>query len=193
MLICEINVAKWFHIKSPSLARCKEGDLPLFEHWTFATWHVWECAHVIGFRGQLKKLYMEASETAERNSTKLDRKSSWSEKQDGHLGLWLAETFSTSSLKPLNGIQRNLTGSKISMSSTKSVFLGPMGNWRWLPLIGWYIFDFSSETAEWNSKKLDKKQNLNVLYQVYVFSGRSVNQVGRPSLWLAETFSHSSL
>ena len=36
-----------------------------------------------------------------------------SEKQDGRPGLWLAETFSTSSLKPLNGIQRNLTGSKI--------------------------------------------------------------------------------
>ena len=36
-----------------------------------------------------------------------------SEKQDGRPGLWLAETFSTSSLKPLNRIQQNLTGSKI--------------------------------------------------------------------------------
>ena len=36
-----------------------------------------------------------------------------SEKQDGRPGLWLAETFSTSPLKLLNGIQRNLTGSKI--------------------------------------------------------------------------------
>ena len=44
-----------------------------------------------------------------------------SEKQDGHPGLWLAETFLTS-LKPLNGIQRNLTGSKISTSSTKFMF-----------------------------------------------------------------------
>ena len=34
-----------------------------------------------------------------------------SKKQDGRPGLWLAETFSTSPLKPLNGIQRNLTGS----------------------------------------------------------------------------------
>ena len=32
------------------------------------------------------------------------------EKQDGRPGLWLAETFSTSPLKPLNGIQQNLTG-----------------------------------------------------------------------------------
>ena len=45
-----------------------------------------------------------------------------SEKQDGRPGLWLAETFSTSPLRPLNGIQRNLTGSKISTSSTKFVF-----------------------------------------------------------------------
>ena len=47
-----------------------------------------------------------------------------SEKQDGCPGLWLAETFSTSPLKPFNGIQRNLTRSKISTSSTKFVFSG---------------------------------------------------------------------
>ena len=47
-----------------------------------------------------------------------------SEKQEGRPGLWLAETFSTSPLKPLNGIQGNLIGSKISTSSTKFVFLG---------------------------------------------------------------------
>ena len=44
-----------------------------------------------------------------------------SEKQDGRPGLWLAESFSTS-LKPLNRIQWNLTGSRISTSSTKFVF-----------------------------------------------------------------------
>ena len=76
--------------------------------------------------------------------------SSRSEKQDGRPGLWLAETFSTSSLKPLNRIQRNLKGSKISKPSTKFVFFGPIGKTRWppLPLIGWDIFDFSSETTE---------------------------------------------
>ena len=94
-----------------------------------------------------------------------------SEKQDGRPGLWLAETFSTSPLKPLNGIHGNLTGSKISTSYTKFVFLRPIGKTRWppWPLIGWDIFDFSSETAERNSTKLDRKQDLNALYQVCVF------------------------
>ena len=102
----------------------------------------------------------------------------WSEKQDGRPSLWLAETFSTSSLKPRNGIQRNLTGSKISMSSTMSVYFGLIGKRRWppQPLIGWDIFDFFSETAEQNSTKLDRKQDLNVLYQVCVFSGRLVQK-----------------
>ena len=51
------------------------------------------------------------------------------------------------------------------------MFFGPIGKTRWppWPLIGWDIFDFSSETAERNSTKLDRKQDLNVLYQVCVF------------------------
>ena len=100
-------------------------------------------------------------------------------KQDGHPGLWLAETFSTSPLKPLNGIQRNLTGSKISTFSTKFVFFGPIRKTRWppWPLIVWDISDFSSETAEQNSTKLDRKQDLNVLYQVCVFRADRKNKM----------------
>ena len=150
-----------------------------------------------------------SSETAEWNSTKLDRKqdlnvlwvyqvcvfSGWSEKQDGRPGLWLAETFSTSPLKPQNGIQRNLTGSMISTFFTKVVFFGRIGKTRWppWPLIGWDIFDFSSETAEPNSTKLDRKQDLNTLHQVCVFRADRIKQDGRPVLWLAETFSTSPL
>ena len=110
-----------------------------------------------------------------------------SEKQDGRPGLWLAETFSTSPMKPLNGIQRNFTGSKISTSSTKFVFFGPIGKTRWppWPLIGWDIFDFSSETAERNSRKLDRKQDLNVLYQVCVFRADRKNKMAAlASDWL---------
>ena len=47
-----------------------------------------------------------------------------SENQDDCSGLWLSETFSTSSLKPQNRMQWNLTGSKISISSRKLVFSG---------------------------------------------------------------------
>ena len=110
-----------------------------------------------------------------------------SEKQDCRPGLWLAETFSTSPLKPLNGIQRNLTGSKISMSSTKFVFFGSIGKTRWLPwpLIGWDIFYFSPETAEQNSTKFDRKQDLNVLYQVCVFLADRKNKMAAlASDWL---------
>ena len=109
-----------------------------------------------------------------------------SEKQDGRPGLWLAEAFSTSPLKPLNGIQRNLTGSKISTSSTMFVFFGPIGKTRWpsWPLICWDIFDFS-ETAERNSMKLDRKQDFNVLYQVCVFRADRKNKMAAlASDWL---------
>ena len=120
-----------------------------------------------------------------------------SKKQDDCPGLWLAETFSSSLLKPLKGIKRNLIGSKISTSSTKFVvffFFGPIEKTRWLPLplIGSDIFDFSSETEKRNSTKLDRKQDLNVLNQVF-FSGRSEKQDGRPGLWWAEIFSTSLL
>ena len=110
-----------------------------------------------------------------------------SEKQDGRPGLWLAETFSTSPLKSLNGIKRNLIGSKISTSSTKCVFFGPIGKTRWppWPLIDRDIFDFSSETPERNSTKLDRKQDLNVLNQVCVFRADRKNKMATlASDWL---------
>ena len=109
-----------------------------------------------------------------------------SQKQDCRPGLWLAETFSTS-LKSLNGIQRNLTGSKLFTFSTKFVFFGLIGKTTWpsWSLIGWEIFDFSDETAERISKKLDRKQDLNVLYQVCVFRADRKNKMAAPaSDWL---------
>ena len=73
------------------------------------------------------------------------------------------------------------------MSSTKFVFFGPIEKTIWLPrpLIGWDIFDFSSETAEWNLLKLDRKQDLNVLYQGRVFRADRKNKMAAPaSDWL---------
>ena len=59
------------------------------------------------------------------------------------------------------------------------MFFWPIGKTRWLPwpLIGWDIFDFSSETAEPNSMKLDRKQDLNALYQVCVFLADRKNKM----------------
>ena len=118
-----------------------------------------------------------------------------SEKQNGGPGFWLAETFSTSPLKPLIGIQRNLTGSNISTSSSKLLLFGPIGIRKWppWPLIGWDIFDFSSKTAERNSMKLDREQDLNVLYQVCVFTVDRKNKMAAlDSDWLKH-FSTSPL
>ena len=139
------------------------------------------------------------SETAKQNSTKLNRKqdlnvlykfvfSGRSEDQDGRPGLWLAETFSTSPLKLLNGIQRNLTGSKISTSFTKFVFFGPIGKTRWppWPLIGWDFFDFSFENrcTEFNETWQEARSQRPL--PNLCFSGRSEKQDGRPGLWLAD-------
>ena len=85
-------------------------------------------------------------------------------------------------------IQRNLIGSKCSTSSTNFVFFWPIGKTRWppWPLIGWEMFDFSSESAERNSTKLYRKQDLNVLYQVCVFfwADRKNKMVTLASDWL---------
>ena len=151
------------------------------------------------FRLLLWNLWMEFNETWQEARSQRPLPSlcfsGRSEKQDGRPGLWLAETFSTSSLKPVNGIQRNLTGSKISTTSTKFVFFGPIGKTRWPPgpLIGWEIFDFFSEIAERSSTKLDRKQDLNVLYQVCVFRADQKNKMAAlASDWLRH-FSTSSL
>ena len=74
------------------------------------------------FRLLLCNRWTEFNETWQQARSQCPLPSLWfsgqSKKQDGRPCLWLVETFSTSPPKPLNGIQRNLTGSKISMSST---------------------------------------------------------------------------
>ena len=60
------------------------------------------------------------------------------------------------------------------------------------PLIGWGIFDYSSETAERNSTKLDRMQDLNVLYQVCVFRADRKNKMAARSLISRDIFDCSS-
>ena len=69
--------------------------------------------------------------------------------------------FLTSPVQSLNGIQRNLTGSKISTSSLKFVFLADSKSRRahWL-LIGINLLNFTSATTKRNSTKLDWKEDL---------------------------------
>ena len=53
------------------------------------------------------------------------------------------------------------------------------------PSLTFHIFDFSSETTEQNSTKLDRKQDLNVLYQVCIFPANRKNKMAAlASDWL---------
>ena len=45
------------------------------------------------------------------------------------------------------------------------------------PLIGWVIFDFSSETTKRNLPKVDRNEELKVFYQVCVFSADRINKM----------------
>ena len=54
-----------------------------------------------------------------------------------------------------------------------------------LSSLTFHIFDFSSKTAEQNSMKLDRKQDLNVLYQVCVLGADRKNKMAAlASDWL---------
>ena len=96
------------------ITRCPSSVRPSsvvnFSHFRLLLWNRWT---------EFNKTWQEARSQRPLPSFvfRADRK-----KQDGCPCLWLAETFSTSPLKRLNGIQRNLTGSKISTSSIKFVF-----------------------------------------------------------------------
>ena len=122
------------------------------------------------------------SKIAERNSTKLDRKqdlnvlyqvcvfrAEWKNKMAALASHWLRH-FRLLFRNCLTEFNETWQETRSQRSLQSLCFLADRKT-RWLPwpLIGWDIFDFSSETAEWNSTKLDRKQDLNVLYQVCFF------------------------
>ena len=130
--------------------------------------------------------------------TKLDRKQErnvfyqvWVLQADRKKPRWppqplKAYTFSTSSMKPLNGIFPNLTGSKNSTFLTKFVFLGQSEKrWHLQSLIVCDIFDFFSEITQQNLTKFNKKQQLNVLFQACVSVPIGKNKMAVPaSYWM---------
>ena len=168
-------------MRCPSSVR-RPSSVVNFSHFRILLWNCWT---------EFKEIWQEA-----RTQHPLPSLCFWgrSEKQDGRPGLWLAETFSTSSLKLLNGILPNLSESKISTSSTKFVFLGRSEKQDGRPDL-WLADTFSTSPL----KPLNGiQQNLtgrkiSTSSTKFVFSGRSEKQDGRPCLWLAETFSTSPL
>ena len=94
-----------------------------------------------------------------------------SKKQDGRPGLWLAETFWLLLWNPWTEFNLTWQGARSQRPLPSLCFPGRLEKQNgcaglWLAET---IFDFSFETAEQNSMKLDRKQNLNVLYQVCGF------------------------
>ena len=114
--------------------------------------------------------------------------SGWSEKQNGHPALWMTETFSTSPLKLLNRFQRNLTGSKISMSSTK-FFLADLKNKMATPASDWlrhFRLLLWNGWTEFNETWQEARSQYPL--PSLCFSCQSELQDDHPGLWLAETF-----
>ena len=121
------------------------------------TWYSWSPTSVVAFVVYLSltfNIFNFFSETAEqRQNLKGSKFSTSSTKlcfwcrsliEDGCPSLWLAQTFFTS-----------LSQSPMNFDETWQDFCP-----RWLPwsLIGWNIYVFFSETAEWILTKLHRKQ-----------------------------------
>ena len=110
-----------------------------------------------------------------------------SEKQDGRPGLWLLRHFLLFLWNCWTEFNETWQEARSQSPLQSLFFFGPIGKLRWLPwpLIGWDIFDFSSETTELNLTKLDRKQDLKALYWVCVYWADWKNKMAaRASDWL---------
>ena len=85
-----------------------------------------------------------------------------------------------------NKIERNLTRGNILIFSTKFVFFGLLRKQRWSSscIIGLDIFDFFS--AKQNSIKLQKRQDIKVLYQGFFRAVRKKKKDTLSSDWLRQ-------
>ena len=94
-----------------------------------------------------------------------------SENRNGFPYLWLAKTFSTFSLQPLTEFNETVQKARYQRplpSLCYFVRVERKSKWSSCALVDWDIFNFSLQPLQ-NSKKLDRTQDLNVLYQVWVF------------------------
>ena len=115
-----------------------------------------------------------------------------SEEQDGRPGLWLAETYSTSPLQPLNGIQQNLTGSKILMSPTKFAFFGLISKQRWPPWLihqkGGTLYSGAHYVALWAScyidPSIDQTKHLNAYHSLSKYWAIYTISISKTSLFI---------
>ena len=132
-----------------------------------------------------------SSETAEQNSTKLDRKQDLkalykvcvfrADRKNKMAALasdWLRH-FRLLLWNHWTEFNETWQEARSQRPLPSLCFSGRSEKTRWPPwsLIGWDIFDFFSETAEWNSTKLDRKQDLKAFYQVCVFLGDRKNKM----------------
>ena len=174
-LKCTIGV-----MRSPSSVRLSVVN---FSHFGLLLWNHWT---------EFNETWMEARSQLPLPSLCFSYRL---EKQDGRPVLWLSETFSTSPLKPLYGIQWNLSGSKISKSSTKFLFcLADRKNkmavlasdlLRHFRLLLWNGLMIFNET--WQEARSQR------LLPSLCFLGWSEKLDGCPSLWWDETISISPL
>ena len=139
------------------------------------------------------------SETAERNSTKLDRKQDlnvfyqmWVFRADRKYKMVaLASDWLRHFWLLLWDCWREARSKRLLLSLCFSGRSGKKSKWPPWPLIGWDIFDFSSETALNGIQRNLTDCRISTSSTNFVFLCRSEKLNGRLGLWLADTFSNS--
>ena len=113
--------------------------------------------------------------------------------KDCRPGFWLAVTYFNSAIAKY--ILTNLVMKQFPTQHSLQSVPTHQHRWRPLSLIGWEIYDFSSINTEQILTKIDRKQVLDVLYQVFFGEGGgfiSNNSCpGFPLAWAYKYFTSS--